>query len=850
MWGVIITILYIGSLYSFLVFHTVAEFFCVVIAFCIFTLAYNTRRYMKNNYLYFLGITYLFLGTLDTLHTLTYKGMNIIQTHNVGTATEIWIATRYVESISLTVAPFFLFREKINRFLIFLIYIFVTLLILGSIFLWNNFPACYVEGLGLTTFKRVSEYVISFILAIALCLLIRNRRFFDIDVLRLLSASIAFTILTELCFTLYIDLYDYINVLGHLFKIISYYFIYKAVIVTGINKPFDILFRDLNIRKEEAEKANRAKSDFLANMSHEIRTPMNTIIGMTDLAYERSADEHQMEYLSIVKGSANALLGIINEILDIMKIESGRFELEHIDFSVKDVVLFAFDMFAMSAKEKGLRINYTISPNVPVVLKGDPTRLRQVLINLIGNALKYTNKGEIDINLNVIEVERPNDSVSLIFSVSDTGIGIPPDKIEHIFQRFTQADSSTTRRYGGTGLGLAICKEITHLMGGRIWAESAPGKGSTFYFTVTMGKSDKEDTFFSTGHYCQVAARPRRNFRVLVADDIEENIILLTIRLKQHGHTIITARNGVEAVEYFKKEKPDIILMDIQMPEMDGLEAMRQIRAIESPAGLRTTIIALTASVMSEEKAEYMEQGMDGVVDKPIDIEKLLAIIDMKVPEGIGEIQQSAPETHETVTEAAHIPETAGIDFAKGVSVWQDVDVYKKALTGFALKYGSSAGLISSMIDSNDIGGAYGIVHSLTGLSGNLCMTALYRAAKELSKSLKEQDVDSAKAQLVKFKVLLRTVVDSIHKEEVITPEDTREIDITVVREIIVRLLAAYDGFNPDEVEPIFAQLQGALNREQLTPIKIYVDDLDFAAAKKETIKLCSALAIEPEVKK
>ncbi|MEO5356226.1 MAG: ATP-binding protein [Nitrospirae bacterium YQR-1] len=852
LWGLIISAMYVSSLYSYLVFHTFVEFFSIIIAFCTFTLAYNTRQYMKNNYLYFIGISYLFVGSLDTLHTLTYKGMDVIHMHRVGVATEIWVATRYVESISLLVAPIFLYREKIKDFLIFAIYTCISVMIFISIFLWNSFPACYVEGLGLTAFKKNSEYIVCFILIASLFLLIKNKRFFDKEVIMLLTASIVFTILTELCFTLYVGLYDYINILGHCLKVISYYFIYRAIIVTGMNKPFDLLFRDLNISKVEAEKANRAKSDFMANMSHEIRTPMNTIIGMTDLAMEMSADVKQKEYLAIVKGSADSLLSIINEILDIMKIESGKLELESVNFSIKAVVAAACNMFAILAKNKGLTLNYNVSPEVPDKLNGDPTRLRQILINLTGNALKYTTEGGIDVNLNVSNEQTQAGRVSLIFSVKDTGIGIAHDRQEMIFERFTQADSSTTRKYGGSGLGLTICKEIVHLMGGRIWVESETNKGSTFYFTITLKKADAPAGETLYNQKPQALTKQRRKFRILIADDIEENILLLQIRLQQYGHTTIVARNGQEAVNCFKREKADLILMDIQMPVMDGLEATRQIRKIESSTGGHITIIALTAGVMAEEKASYLTKGIDAVADKPIETEKLLSIIESSAPEGIGEIY-AKQDAETVVTSECKIQSIDGIDINKGISVWRDAQTYKKALKGFTAKYRDSADKILSLIEDNNIEEAYRIAHSMSGLTGILSMTEVYPVVRQLSLFLRELNLNSAKEQATLLRGLLRTVTDSIstmevQEEEPLVSVSTSGPNMPVVREIIIRLLKSFDEYNPDDVEPVMLELQTALNIRQVKPIKKYVEELDFAMAKAETIKLAGELAIVMEV--
>ncbi|MBF0464011.1 MAG: response regulator [Nitrospirae bacterium] len=842
LWGLILSALYLSSLFGYLVFHTFTELFSIVIAFSIFTLSYNTRRYMKNNYLFFIGITYLFLGILDSLHTLTYKGMNIIDTQSMGVATELWVAAQYVEGISFLAAPFFLFKEKIRKNLIFTIYSAVTLLIFASIFIWHNFPACYVDGLGLTPFKKISEYIICLILMVSMWLLIKNKRFFYKDVLRQLAGSIAFTILTELCFTSYVGLYDFINMLGHFSKVISYYLIYRAIIVTGMNRPFDLMFRDLSVSKEEAEKANSAKSDFMANMSHEIRTPMNTIIGMTDLATEMSTEEKQKEYLSIVKGAANSLLTIINEILDIMKIESGKLELESVDFSVKTVIEDACDMFIVIAKKKGLSLSYNISSDVPRLLNGDPARLRQVIINLTGNAVKYTTEGGIDVTLSLLDGQDDDGYVNLIFSVKDTGIGIAADRKEVIFERFTQADSSTTRKYGGSGLGLTISRELVNLMKGRIWVESDSGVGSTFYFTVKMKKSSAPPKHTTDDH---IEQRSKRRFKVLIADDIEENIILLQIRLQQYGHTVIAARNGLEAVECFKHKTPDLILMDIQMPVMDGFEAARIIRQMQSSEDRSTTIIALSAGVMAEEKASYISKGMDAVVDKPIDIEKLLSIMETVVPEGVGEVYTepySGPETD------LQLPSVDGIDMNKGISVWKDVKTYQKALVGFSEKYGDAAEKIVSLMENDEIEAAYTIVHSLTGLTGILSLTDVYPVVRELSQLLKERNISEAMRQIAQLRELLVKVTDSIHSIGQLVEEPAAEkygeLDIPAVKEIIFRLLKSFEAYNPEIVEPVMLQLQGAVSRRQIKLVKKYVEELDFVKAKEETIKLAKELGI------
>ncbi|KJU85200.1 membrane protein containing Signal transduction response regulator, receiver region [Candidatus Magnetobacterium bavaricum] len=535
------------------------------------------------------------------------------------------------------------------------------------------------------------------------------------------------------------------------------------VMVNTRTEELQISNKMLIAAKEEAEKANRAKTDFLANMSHEIRTPMNAIVGMTDLAMEISADNKQKEYLSIVKGSANALLTIIDEILDMIKIGDGRLEIREVDLPIKAVVISSIDMFAINAIKKGLKLSYHISPDVPDVLRGDPARLRQVIINLIGNALKYTDKGEIEVKLKISDEQRQDNTINILFSVRDTGIGIPTDRTEMIFQRFTQADSSKTRNYGGAGIGLAISMEIVHLMGGKIWVESEVVQGSTFFFTVNMKMSDNADLSdiedYKTAHK-PAPVKPQHTLKILIADDIIENSRLLKTRLERYKHTVFLATTGLEAVECFKREGLDVILMDIQMPEMGGLEATRLIRELEASDNGHIPIIAFTAGAVDEEKALYLKEGMDAVIDKVTETDKLMSIIGNTVPRGVGAVY-SGPVNQEIIS-GGGLPLLDGIDVNKGIGIWNDAQAYRMALIGFSADYGDAADKISSLLENGDIEGAYRIAHSIDGLSGNLSMPDVFRVARELSHSLKKRDIDSARVLLIQLRDLLTIVVNSI----------------------------------------------------------------------------------------
>jgi signal transduction histidine kinase/CheY-like chemotaxis protein len=637
---VILLGIYLTSFYNYLLFHSLAEFFSIVIGCGIFMVAWNGQRFLNNDYLLFLGTAYLFVAGIDFLHTLSYSGMGVFPNYDTNLPTQLWIVARYLESFSLVFAFFFL-TSKLRPVLLMTAYALLCTFLLLSIFFWNIFPTCFVEGQGLTAFKKGSEYLISLILTVALWLLFRNRAKFDPQVFRLMSASMLMTIGAELAFTFYIHVYGISNLIGHYFKIISFYFIYRAIIQTGLIRPYDLLFRDLSkahdnlldtnqelvTAKEAADAANRAKSTFLANMSHELRTPLHAILGFSQLmARESAVTPEQRESLEIINRSGEHLLSLINDVLEMSKIEAGRMILNEESIDLHQTLKNIAEMMRIRAENKGLQFILEHELEPVHLVKIDAGKLRQILINLIGNAIKFTKEGGVSLRVQSQKSNTvPNSKCRLLFEIEDTGVGIAETNLNTIFDAFVQV-GSTRLASEGTGLGLPITHHYIQLMGGDIEVTSRVGEGSIFKFHIPVTLANASDIETPTNLRHIIGLAPNQPVpRILIVEDSQESRLLLKKLLLKVGFEVREASHGKEALNIFEQWHPHLIWMDMRMPVMDGYEATKRIK--DSPAGRKTVVIALTASAFERQREEILATGCDDFVRKPFRENNILELM-------------------------------------------------------------------------------------------------------------------------------------------------------------------------------------------------------------------------------
>ncbi|QHJ10446.1 Sensory/regulatory protein RpfC [Paraglaciecola mesophila] len=585
--------------------------------------------------------------------------------------------------------------------------------------------------------------------------------------------------------------------------------------------------QSLLIAKDKAEQAAASRAAFLANMSHEIRTPMNAVIGFSDILLDDVFEAEQRKHLTTINQSAKSLLHLLNDILDSAKLDKGKFELEMRDFSLIEEVDAVVSTLWLQANKKELYLNVSVAPEVAGAFHGAPDRIRQVLTNLVGNAIKFTVLGGVDIKVGV----KPSGCIE--FSIIDTGIGMTPEQLAVVFDAFGQADASMSRRFGGTGLGTTISKQLIELMGGKISATSTYGEGSCFSFSLPLAPPKCEVSTVKQKQKCTLPP-----LDILIVDDIQQNIDLLTLLMTRQGHNIVTARDGKQALVRMRNDKIDVVLMDVQMPIMDGLTSSRERRKEEQSQQLtHIPIIALTASVLAEDRQAAIDAGMDGFANKPVDID----LLNVEIAQALGvDLTCEIEPVEANDNSDSHI-----VNERKGVLMWGDRVTLLKEIALFVNNNETTILGLKDALENPDWSAIQAQLHTLKGLSGNLSLTQLSQLLSDAERCAMLSSVDSIKKVYSTiedaFSVVKNYITAHSEKTDLLSSGDTADVEakdsmsteqLLVLVELLIKS-AQNNEYNEDAADSLVAGAS-KVNLERCKRIQEALDDFEFEDAVRE----------------